>query len=667
MDNQPTKIDLISADICKSKLEALLAIFPGVFTDGVIDVKRLSSEIGIPFVGMDESDETFGLVWAGKRNAINSLQQRSLASLSPILDDSINWDTAQNVFIEGDNLEVLKLLQKSYNDQVKLIYIDPPYNTGSDFVYKDDFSDPIKHYLEVTGQLDDEGNRLRASSDTSGRKSSKWLNMMYPRLLLARNLLKDDGLILIHIDEHEQANLQLLLNEIFGKENSLGVIVWDKRNPKGDSGAISSQHEYLLAYARNFDKFIECQGFEVAKPSAQLMLDKASKLFSQIGKNSIPEVIQEVITKYGVKIENQNEISRVRTLDDIRVEYREWLGKQPFSGGELAYNQINDEGDVYRLVSMAWPNKKTPSADYLIPLIHPITGLPCSMPERGWRNPSDTMKKLLEKGEIAFGKDEKTQPQRIYKLKNYMSAALSSILPYGGSDDALLAAMGVPFDTPKPTDLVRQLVASCTSASDIVLDFFAGSGTTGHAVMLQNLKDGANRRFILVNIPEETNEKSEARKSGILNVSEITKMRLRKVYEEIPAAKSTGLRCLRLSPSNFKNNQINKLNQELDLQPFTLLDAANPNAIASEVFIKFGVKLDSPWERHLLETNEVIISESVALVVGLQLNESIIAEILRFQNIETLVFLEDAFAGKDAMKANTFFACKKANLNMKTV
>ncbi|CAN2190795.1 DNA methylase N-4/N-6 [Candidatus Nanopelagicaceae bacterium] len=651
----------------KAKLEQLKTILPGVFADGVVDASRLSAEIGIPVVGTSASEEGFGLIWAGKKDAIAATQLKSMAALAPQLNVSLNWDSAQNVFIEGDNLEVLKLLQKAYNDQVKLIYIDPPYNTGNDFVYNDDFSDPVRHYLEVTGQLDQDGNRLRAKTDSTGRKSSKWLSMMYPRMLLARNLLTQDGLILIHIDEHEQANLQLLLDEIFGMENSLGVLVWDKRNPKGDSNGISSQHEYVLAYARNIDVFLEKQGFSIVKSSAQIMLNKAAELFSTIGKPSIPEVVKTAITQFKAKIANLDEVTRVNSIDEVRSEYREWLSKQPFSGGELAYNQIDENGNVYRLVSMAWPNKKTPPSDYLIPLIHPVTKKPCAMPERGWRNPSETMKKLLAAGEIAFGKDERTQPQRIYKLKDYMSAALSSIFPYGGSDDALLTKMGVPFDTPKPTELVRQLIASCTSDGDLVLDFFAGSGTVGHAVVLQNERDSLNRRFLLVNINEETNLNSEARKKGFTTVSEITRYRLNKVFEENATAQAVGLRCFSLGVSNFINHDIKTKEEQNLLFSKTLDSELNVENIAAEILLKNGVRLDAQWKRQAISSLNLIIADNLAIVIGLELNEESVKEILNIGEFHTIVFLEDGFEGRDALKANTYFACKKANITMKTV
>jgi len=648
-------------------LRALDELLPGVIADGVIDVQRIAEAVGLPASGSKDEKERFGLMWAGRKESIQALQTPSYVTLSPDMVNSRNWNNAKNVFIEGDNLEVLKILQKSYNDQVKLIYIDPPYNTSSDFVYQDDFSTPLDQYLAVTGQVNSEGNRLVANVETSGRKSSNWLSMMFPRLFLARNLLTEDGLILIHIDEHEQANLQLLLDEIFGKENSLGLIVWDKRNPKGDSGGISSQHEYILAYARNSAKFLENQGFSIVKPSAQIMLDKAAELIKQVGTSTIPEAVSAAIKKYGIKVSNISEITKIKTLDAARIEYREWLGKQPFSGGELAYNQIDENGDVFQSVSMAWPNKKVPPADYLVPLIHPVTKKPCAMPERGWRNPTETMRRLNENGEIAYGKDEKTQPRRVYKLKQYMSAPFSSVMPYGGSDDALLAKMDIPFDTPKPVEVARQLISSCTKNSDIVLDFFAGSGTSAHATVMQNLTDGGDRRFILVNIDEETAENSEAKKRGFRSVSEITRKRIQAVLDDQDSEVSIGLRCLKLEASNFLSASNQKDVENLELFVSTLKSESKSDAIASEIFLKSGVRLDAAWEVVKISDGELFLSEAVGVVISRAVTNETINEVLEISRIQTWIFLEDAFAGRDDVKANAFFLFRQSNIAMRTI
>ena len=251
MTDVPERIPVASFPPSAAVLESLQELIPGATVDGVIDAKRIAEVVGLQVAGTKSGAERFGLMWAGKGKAVEALQAQSMASLSPDLKESISWDSAENVFIEGDNLEVLKLLQKAYNDQVKLIYIDPPYNTGNDFVYNDDFSDPLKHYLEVTKQVDSEGNRLVANTEVSGRKHSNWLSMMYPRLVLARNLLTDDGLFAISIDENEQANLIELLNEVFGEESQIAVIsVVNNLKGRSDAEYIATAHEYLILYAR---------------------------------------------------------------------------------------------------------------------------------------------------------------------------------------------------------------------------------------------------------------------------------------------------------------------------------------------------------------------------------------------------------------------------------
>ena len=272
-----------------------------------------------------------------------------------------------------------------------MIYIDPPYNTGKDFVYKDNFKDNLKNYLEITGQIGEEGQRLSTNSETSGRYHSDWLNMMYPRLKLARNLLIDDGIIVINMDENEIINLQKLCDEIFGENNNLGTIIWDKRNPKGDSKGIAYQHEYILFYAKNREYFLsECPMLR-PKKNAELILKKAKQIFMKINSTY--------------------------NLEQANKEFSQWVNSQVnFSGGEKAYNKLDENGEVYRPVSMAWPNKSKAPDEYFIPLIHPITKKECPVPERGWRNPKITMENLLDKGLILFGKDETTQPTRKYLL-----------------------------------------------------------------------------------------------------------------------------------------------------------------------------------------------------------------------------------------------------------
>jgi adenine-specific DNA-methyltransferase len=341
--------------------------------------------------------------------------------------------------------------------------------------------------------------------------------------------------MLVHIDEHEQANLTLLLNEIFGEHNQLGHVVWDKGNPKGDASGIAYQHESILIYARNKEKFLESNAMVRKKKNAERMLKKAQDLFKLLGRQGLPEDLKKLQRQYDLPLEVVSKLKRKITLEEINKQYTAWLKRQELSGGERAYNKIDAQGNVYRLVSMAWPNKKTPPDDYFVPLIHPTTNKTCPVPHRGWRFPSYTMRQLLQKGEIIFGTDESVQPQRKYLLKNNLCENLSSILFYGGSDDELLRTLDIAFENPKPVEFTKTLVQSLTGGdlSDIVLDFFAGSGTTAHAVLEANKEDGGNRSFIMIQMAEPIEERSSMYKKGCRSISELTSKRIRLVIEEM--------------------------------------------------------------------------------------------------------------------------------------
>jgi adenine-specific DNA-methyltransferase len=624
----------------KAKLDELRAILPGVFADGVIDAGRLAAEVGVRVVGGAANEEGFGLIWSGKKEAVAATQLKSMAALTPQVAESINWDSAQNVFIEGDNLEVLKLLQKAYNDQVKLIYIDPPYNTGNDFVYNDDFSDPVKHYLEVTGQVDGDGNRLRANSDTSGRKSSRWLSMMYPRLLLARNLLTDDGSIFVSIDDNEVAHLRELMDDIFGPENFLGQFIW-AAGRKNDAKYISTSHEYILVYARNIQTLNTNVGQWRKK------------------KEGLDEIYKKV-----------NELVKVHNKDFSLAtsELKKWFKALDDSNPSKKHKQYStiDPRGVYFPGDIAWPGGGGPRYEVL----HPVTKKPVKLPATGWRFTSiERMDELIHDDRVHFGPDETTVPC----VKRYLSDTENEV-PYSvfyvdgrGATKRLSELLGGPFfDFPKDEIVLQEIVEFASDKNGVILDFFAGSGTTGHSVLLQNAKDEGNRRFILVNIPEPTNEKSHAFKMGINSVSEITRIRLKKVLEKIPGAIDSGLRCLTLSPSNFLQHSLQNQDAEEILFSKTLTLDFNVESIAAEILLKNGVRLDVSWKRQSVSSLEIIIADSVAVVVGLELDEESIERILNIENIHTLVFLEDGFEGKDALKANTFFACKKANITMKT-
>ena len=535
------KLRMESPDITSGNIEKIAALFPNCVTeasDGHGGIKRaINFELLKQMLSPDvvDGDERYEFTWVGKKAAIVEANKPIRKTLRPCVEESKNWDTTENLYIEGDNLEVLKLLQESYLGKVKIIYIDPPYNTGNDFIYADDFMRSQEEENEQMGMYDEDDNRLFKNTDSNGRFHSDWCSMIYSRLMLARNLLSDTGVIVINMDENEITNLQKICAEVFGASNDLGTIIWDKRNPKGDAQGVSYQHEYILVYAKNKYAFTSQCKMQRPKKNAAAILKKASQLFSKLS------------TSY--------------TLSDINRDFSTWVRTQTdFSGGEKAYNRIDENGDVYRPVSMAWPNKKKAPDDYFIPLIHPVTGKECPIPERGWRNPSSTMQKMLESGLILFGKDETTIPNSKYLLKENMYENIPSMLYYGGSDTDLLSQLGIPFDTPKVVDICVEHIKSFSSNGDVILDFFSGSATTAHAVMQLNAEDGGRRKFIMVQLPEKCDEASEAYKAGYKNICEIGKERIRRAGDKIKSESpmttqdlDIGFRVLKLDDSNMKD------------------------------------------------------------------------------------------------------------------
>lgn len=515
----------------KAELMALLAqAAPELISDQQLNVAKLQELLGEERLAADEHYE---LSWAGKTAARREIQKTTSHTLRP---DANNPAQAQHMLIEGENLEVLRVLQKSYYGKVKMIYIDPPYNTGNDsFVYPDNYSETLDEYQRRTGEKNEAGylnkqSLWKKNSKESGQYHSAWLSMMYPRLYLARNLLRDDGVIAVHMDEHEFINLEKLLSEIYGEENNLGTQIWDKRNPKGDAKGIAYQHEYVIYFAKNKNVFVDNCFFMRKKENADRILTKAAQLIREYGLN-----------------------------EKSRNEFKKWSkNESDLSGGERAYSLIDESGDVYRTVSMAWPNKQVAPDDYFVPLIHPITKKPCPLPERGWRNPSSTMRDLLDKNLIIFGADESTQPTRKYLLKENMEENISSLLYFGGSDDARLKGLGIPFENPKVVDVAKKIVSPVAiGKQDIVLDFFAGSGTAAHMVIELNFEDGGNRQCISVQMPEALEPKSEAYKAGYRTIADITRARIDKVIAKLKKEhpdKTADLACAHftLAPSNFK-------------------------------------------------------------------------------------------------------------------
>ena len=651
------KLKMHSPNLTQDNIARIRDLFPGCVTEAkgedgnvklAVDFDQLRQELADSIV--EGPQERYHLNWPGKREALLTANAPIAKTLRPVrttknskgeqIEESVNFDTTKNIFIEGDNLDALKLLEETYLGKIKMVYIDPPYNTGNDFVYADDFADEVSEFFLRSNQVDSKGNRLTANPETSGRFHSDWLSMMYSRLKLSRNLLRDDGLIVIHIDENEYPNLEKLLAEIYGEKNNLGTIVWDKRNPKGDATGVAQQHELICIYCKDREFFKATCEFQRPKENAGKMLAKAKQILGKEG---------------GV-------------TEKARKEYKDWVNQQDLTGGEKAYNQIDENGDVFRPVSMAWPNKKRAPEDYFIPLIHPVTGKECPVPERGWRNPPATMQELLKSGLIIFGSDEKTQPTRKYRLKDNLFENIPSLLYYGGSDDALLADLNIPFDTPKPVQIAKRLIQTICKNDDILIDFFAGSCTAAHALMLLNAEDGANRRFIMVQLPEECDEKSEARKLGYSVVSEIGKNRIRraaqKIREEFSETLLTrntdldlGFRLLKVDTSNMADvyyapDALDKANLDL------FVDNIKPDRTAEDllfqVMMDWGVDLALPIARESIQGKEVFFVDDNALAACFDahggIDEAFVKELAKNQPLR--VVFRDAGFKDSAIKIN---------------
>jgi adenine-specific DNA-methyltransferase len=634
MTEEPTKVKHDTSDLAARYRAALAQLFPSVLADGVLDAAKLSELLDVQLVRAVDGRERYGLQWAGKQEAVRSLLTPSRGALVPDLDRSIDFDNAKNVFIEGDNLEVLKLLQKAYNDRVKLIYIDPPYNTRRDFVYEDDFSDTTRRYLVWSGQVDDEGKRKSGSNDAAdGRLHSRWLSMMYPRLMLARNLLTHDGVILVSINDVEMPNLVHLLRDVFGSENHIATFVWNNDGNIEQQSAFKVNHEYIVAFARDIE--------QVARPNAiDPNIAEDSKLFNDTIENSItkngpanpPSVI---LLPAGFPASTEDFEVAPRTdkwphvLDPIVVQ----------DGKLSAPARVFSGWSSKRLLELFISNGLVPIED--------------SEGKSTWFG-------LTPSGAIyGYKKRSAAQGHVLTVLRNLGTTKASS--------SRMLRDWGVVFDFPKPERLIQYLVSVFTRPEDLVLDFFAGSGSTAHGVALQNAADGGSRRYVLVNIPEPTRADSAAHKAGFETVSQITYHRIAAVAANVNGALQAGLRVYRLEESAFLDPEPE--NGEIMLSPSTLrADADDLYAIAGEILLKEGVPLDLDWVEHKFVQAFVQMSGNVAIVTGERLDVSTAEKVYELNpQPGVVVFLEDDLAGQDALKANLVANAKARGITVKTV
>ncbi len=514
----------------QTELAAQIAeLMPEVIADGKVDMEKLKE-----LLDGDAADtsERFGLFWPGKKRALRAAQEPTTATLRPDFENSKDWDTTKNVFIEGDNLEVLKILQKHYHAKIKMIYIDPPYNTGKDFVYPDNYKEGLDTYLEWTRQVNEEGKKLSTNADTEGRYHSNWLNMMYPRLKLARNLLTQDGIIFVSIDDNEQDNLRKLCNEVFGESNFIASFMWKrKKEISSDTKNVAVQGEYILAYGRSSDALVN------------------------------PEPISEEYVKSAYK-EPTAEFPEGRWRP-VPITVSKGL-----KGGGYEYDIHTPGGTVHRRL-FAYPKK--------------------------------SYEELVARGRVYFGKNGDGVPQRVIyaheskgrPTTNYWADVATN---KEGKKEIIDLFGDNVFDTPKPTALVQKMLSLAVGPEDIILDFFAGSGTTAHAVMLANAADAGHRSFISVQLPEPTPEGSVARREGYATVADIARDRILRVGQTMSG--DSGFRSYRLADTNFSKWKLSsdvdrtELEQHLfDLRESSNSDDASADDLLAEILLKQGYSL----------------------------------------------------------------------------
>lgn len=546
--------------------------------------------------------ERYDLTWNGKAAAFAEAGKplEPAKTLRPDLGESVDFDKTQNLFITGDNLEALKLLQESYLNKVDMIYIDPPYNTGHDFIYHDDFHRSRSD--EIDDSRDDEGNRqYSVNSKENGRYHSDWLSMMYPRLMIARNLLSDCGLIFISIDENEQSNLKLLCDEVFGEHNYVETFVWVKNSTKNLSKTTSTNHEYVLCYAKNITEVENKQVLRVEKPGLQ----------------EVQKILRDATDNGLAAEEAQNTLRRFYRLNpDLKgismydhVDYR----IDPISGQKCC--------QAYRLSDVSAPKSTGKAADY--PVIHPKTGLPCKSPATGWRFTRQTMERHVKNNLIYFYDDETHVPAFKRYLDTVTTEVMKSVVnDYTDGKKELMRLFDgeAYFDNAKPTTLIARFVG-CFDADATILDFFAGSGTTADAVMQLNAEDGGHRKFIMVQLPEECSEKSEAYKAGYRTIDQLSRERIRRATKKIKESDKNfddhdyGFRALYIDKANAKDDisiPADSLQQsQLSFQVDDIYADRSSLDLLFGVLVAKGWQLDGEIERRNINGNDVYLYDYV--------------------------------------------------------
>lgn len=652
MAEEIEKLPLTSMDLKEQQLLKLKELFPEVFTEGMkVDWGKLKLTLG---EDIDTGKERFGMNWSGKADCYKTIQQPSIATLAPSREESIDFDATQNLFIEGDNLEVLKLLQKSYLGKIKMIYIDPPYNTGNDFIYPDNYSENLETYLQYTGQVDSEGKKFATNTETDGRFHSKWMNMMYPRLFLAKNLLKEDGAIFISIDDNEVHNLRVMCNELFGEENFVADMIWQKKTGSSDANNIATITEYILVYAKQITNL-----------------------------------------KF-----NQDEEAHDENRYKFKDEYFEERGPFYYDNldrGTLGYHQSLDYGVSTPDGNVAFPNGRIKQFN------------------DGWRWKwgKDKLDWGIKNGYIEVQSSSSKDSgwgvyYKIYlhvdndgnkiKRSSPYKNLLQGILNTHASNEAkeLFSKTGI-FSNPKPVNLIKKLLLIGTQSDDIILDFFAGSATIAQATMELNRKDGGNRKCICIQLPELTDEKSEAYKEGFKTIAEVSKERIRRAINKIikeqeeetaknketlfgdqqKGALDLGFKVFKLQTSNFKvwdsalQKETEAIQTALDIHTEHINPEASQEAILFELLLKSGFPLTTLIEQLNIEGKKVFSIADGELLICLEdeLSHELLKAIAELKP-SRVICLDKSFKGDnaDALKTNAVQIMKsKGVVNFRTV
>lgn len=612
------KMRMESADITDQNIEKIGALFPNCITEAKSKNGKLTKAINFELLKQELSkeviggDEAYEFTWVGKKAAIVEANKPIRKTLRPCKAESVDWDTTENLYIEGDNLEVLKLLQESYLGKVKMIYIDPPYNTGNDFIYEDDFKQSSEDYNEESGAVDENGDRMFKNTDSNGRFHSDWCSMIYSRLMLARNLLSDDGAVFISIDDNEIDSLKNICNEIFGHSNLVAEIPWQSRASIQNDTDFSVNHEYICVYAKN----------------------------------------------------RRQENRRLKESN-----YKEWHNRDSFVCKPLPLdkskfdNPDNDPRGLWKADPFDAPNVR-PNLTYVV--TNPLTGEQHLPPSgRHWRISPDKFSSALAEGRIIFGKNGMGRPQlkSFYEEKkefgsvdnSWFSAERVGTTTNGTKEVMQLFDGKLYFDKPKPTTLLCKLIdLANVRENDIILDFFSGSATTAHAVMQLNAEDSGHRKFIMVQLPEACDEKGEAFKAGYKNICEIGKERIRraakKIQEEHPEAKfDGGFRVLKLADSNM--NDVYYGVNEYDQGMLSLLES-NIKADRTDLdllfgcLLEWGLPLSMPYTSENIEGCTIHTYNDGDLIACFNSNipESVIKEIAKRKPLRA-VFRDSGFKG----------------------